>query len=211
MKINLLITFLLVSPTFLQAVSLNPLNALCWGGGWPITECQVTTIDENGETNTGSFIPEKDRKLTVGTCYKFGCHPMYCSDWRSELRQECKKEYDRIKKLSQFMRGQKKIVSESFEGCAQERSATGVLALLDFIGRKTMPESWYFVCTKDSPQTEYKLISWAKEYAPAIGKWFKETISSGLSKTGQLTQSGFQAAKQYLADHGTSLPPSEIK
>lgn len=168
--------------------ALNPFNALCWGTPWKVTECQVTTVYEDGETAKTGFIPDKEQNVTVSACYKFGCHPLYCDDWRANLRTSCKNEWNRQRALlTKFTRGlQKKIVSESFEGCAVMPAATGVLYPLDWLTRKAFAESWFAVCTTDTQAQENAFMAWAKEHGSELLNWFKQTASSGWSKAQEL-------------------------
>lgn len=165
--------------------ALNPLNALCWQDPWQVTECQVTTIYEDGQSATTGFVPEKEQNVTASSCYKFGCHPLYCDNWRANLRISCKKEWERQRKLlSKFARAtEKKIASESFEACAVLPPATGVLYPIDWLSRKTFSESWFAVCTTDTQDKENAFLSWAKQHGPEIANWFKQTAKTGWGKT----------------------------
>jgi hypothetical protein len=199
-----LITLYTICAGYLNA--LNPLNAFCYRNNWDVSECKVTTLYEDGETASTVFIPEKEQNVTTDTCFKFGCHPMYCGDWRQSIRQACKKEYTRQQKLaSKFLRGpQKKVSSESFDGCAVLPTPSGLIYPLDLIGRKTMPESWYAVCTQDTEAQESAFYKWAKENSASIMAWFKTYGSKGWeSAKGFMTP---QQSSSLNAPNGKILP-----
>jgi hypothetical protein len=182
---------------------------------WEITSCGVKTVYEDGSIETSSFIPERDRKLMARTCYKFGCDPRYCSDWRQDIRSKCKSEYARLKQIARSIYGEKKrtpVIHEEFEGCATlprseltAKSGAGAFAPLDWLVRKVAPASLYAACTTETEDEETAKLTMLERKIASAHKAVGEAAGRGLAWTREQVRPAFNAINAYIRSQMSRL------
>ncbi len=157
-----IVTLLFLACAMVIVRPLRALEAPCYGQTWNITACKAITTKPDGQIAENTFIPQDK---TVRSCFLFGCDPVYCSNWRENIRSACKSEYEGA--ISRYF-GTKPEGTIRFEGCAQRPMAKGALGWFDWAIRKIAPDSFYNVCTTISPEDESQLKNFLKKVWKSI-------------------------------------------
>ncbi len=144
--------------------------SLCRWYPWRLTGCTAMITYQDGTVRDMTFYPENK---AVTSCYRFGCHPYYCADWRDGIRKACQEEFEVLKARAEKMFGVKEIKSITFEGCAAAEPMTGVLGPADKLVRKLAPASFYNICTTDPEESEGQLARASK----AVWEQLKKVIA----------------------------------
>lgn len=185
MNTYLTLTSILLGLALTSVKSVNGLS-ICGTAPWKIAACRAHITYEDGTTKETEFYPEE---ATVRSCYTFGCHPSFCTEWRENIRNACKAEYEKKNTPGWFSSNkQAGVKSIQFEGCATVPPLTGMLSLLDSLFGKAVPTFFKQICSTESEAQEESFKEKAEKLWESTKRWIGSHVFQNQDRSSTAAQ-----------------------